>query len=66
MSEGQAASTRAVSLTREDLSDLRSKLSSDGFEARERELVQYLTEQAETDLDKRGETDSLWTWTYRF
>jgi hypothetical protein len=66
MTEAQAGSTRAVSLTKDDLQELRQKLSNKAFDAREQALVQYLADQAEHGLNSAGDTDPLWTWTYRF
>ena len=66
MSEENALGTRAVSLTKEDLQDLRAQLSRGVFDVKERELVQYLTEQAEIGMEAADDTIPLWTWTYRF
>lgn len=66
MSDGNAAGARAVSLTSDDLQDLRDKLRSGGFAPKEREMVEYLTEQAELGLKAADDTIPLWTWTYRF
>lgn len=66
MSEGQAVDTRAVSLTSDDLADLREKLESKSFDGREEELIRYLTEQAEMGMNESTSSDPLWTWTYRF
>ncbi len=66
MGEGMAAATRSVALTKNDLRDLRQKLDSDAFDPREKELVRYLTEQAESGMNDTADDDMIWTWTFRF
>jgi len=60
-SSGQAA-TRSVSISAQDVRDLRSEI--DAMEGDQKRLVSYLVERAEASGDRLN--DDFWTWTYRF
>lgn len=61
------APERGVAITSEDLTDLRKKLDGGSFDAKERDIIKFLTARAEKSMEQEVKKQaSLWTWTYRF
>jgi len=59
------ATTRSVSISGRDVSDLRSELDSAQMGEKQKQLIEYLLDRAESEAADKLR-DDFWTWTYRF